>query len=391
MRATSGWSSGSSTASGFVRQTHGVDVFGMARETYHGYRVEHEPETGRAGQSAVHWLNVYEGTSPTPMFRVRMEVNWSYPLRLGAPGHPMDAQWELARDLGIRWVHGLIDLGRFEPGRTYEEERSEQWEAEFGDADLDDEVLRREVLVALKRMNRAEQGSGEIFDLDVDGVADVLGTSGTRVRGIVSELLMEGLAEPAAPTFGRGASDGSCRITGAGLQALRETSVEQTASIVYVDEIDSFSKVRRVPAASVRGLLSRGLLSLPEDEVKQKLCEIVGENFEHKDWGGERSDVFTTQIMHAGKRRAAAWLLKGPSAGPVMYPSSLGKRADQDLRLFTEPAELFLVQSNGRIDSAVIHRLRLLADERARRGEATFLCFIDGTDTARLLRAYWFL
>lgn len=49
------------------------------------------------------------------------------------------------------------------------------------------------------------------------------------------------------------------------------------------------------------------------------------------------------------------------------------------------------MQSNERIDSSVMHSMRLVADERARRGEASFLCFIDGTDTARLLRAYGLL
>jgi hypothetical protein len=122
--------------------------------------------------------------------------------------------------------------------------------------------------------------------------------------------------------------------------------------------------------------------------VKRHLCEVIGENYTQKDWGGERSDVFTTQVRRGGQRVPSAFLLKGPAGGPVMRPSDLGSRADQDLRLFTEPAELFVVQLNGRIDSSLVQRVRITADYHARTGGRTLLCFIDGTDTARILKAY---
>jgi streptomycin 6-kinase len=71
-----------------------------------------------------------------------------------------------------------------------------------------------------------------------------------------------------------------------------------------------------------------------------------------------------------------------------MRPSHLGSSADQDLRLLTEPAELFVVQFNGRIDSSVVQRVRITADYHARARGKTLLAFIDGTDTARILKAY---
>jgi len=195
----------------------------METEGYHEYRVDHEPET-RLGTEAVrdHWFNVYEDA--TLAFRVRMRVHWSFALQAGTPQTPLQRAAELAELLGRRWVHGLIDLGRFEPGRTYEEERDEKWNSQFGEAQLDDAALRLEALRALQCMNRVQQGTSEILSLDVDAVADVLGIRVDRVRGVLSELLLEGLAEGAAATFDKSPADGACRITGAGLRALREAT-----------------------------------------------------------------------------------------------------------------------------------------------------------------------
>lgn len=47
-----------------------------------------------------------------------------------------------------------------------------------------------------------------------------------------------------------------------------------------------------------------------------------------------------------------------------------------------------LSQSSGRVDSSVLQRLRIVADDHARRVGRTLLCVIDGTDTARILRAH---
>ena len=141
------------------------------------------------------------------------------------------------------------------------------------------------MLEALKRMMRAQTGS-EIPELDVDGVADVLGVDGDRVRSVLRELLLEGLAEPAAPHHGRSAQDGSCRITGDGLRALRERTDTAVAKVIHVDDIDSFERVRGVSPSDVVDMLEDELLPTPESEVKRLLCDIIGENYEHKDWGG---------------------------------------------------------------------------------------------------------
>lgn len=81
-------------------------------------------------------------------------------------------------------------------------------------------------------------------------------------------------------------------------------------------------------------------------------------------------------------------LLKGPAVGSVLYPAGLGKRGDQSLRLFGEPAELLIIQFNGKISPAVHALLREQAQARIARGQRTIVCVIDGPDTARILRAY---
>jgi hypothetical protein len=369
-----------------------ADIFGMEREVYQGFRIDHESATDVTKNYRDHRFNVGESSEPhQPVFRLRMRVHWEYAITVLPHGvDPVEGSANLAARLGLRWVHGLIDTDGFERGREYEEARTGEWEADFGSEDLGDEGLRRELLLALQRMNRMQSSSARILSLDVDGVGDVLGVPGDRVRGLMSELLLEGLIEEYAAAYGHGPEDGACRITGDGLRELKNAQGSTTsAAVVHVDEIDTFTLVRGTTASAVANMLPGGLLALPEADVKRALCEIIGENYEHKDWGGERSDVFTTQIQHRGRRVDAAILLKGPGVGrAVMYPSDLGKRADQDLRLFSEPAELFIVQFNGRIDSAVIQRVRITADDRARKHGSTMICFIDGTDTARLLTAY---
>ncbi len=70
--------------------------------------------------------------------------------------------------------------------------------------------------------HRAQQDTSAILWLDVDGVAAVLRTTPSRVQGTLADLLTERLAEPFAASHDRAESDGACRITRAGLRALRE-------------------------------------------------------------------------------------------------------------------------------------------------------------------------
>ena len=203
-----------------------MDLIG---ERYHGYRIVDEPERGH-GMSATHWFNVYDDNGEA--FRLAFSVHVDYALAYPDLGHPRDASRTLAKTLGTRWTHGLIDLARFERGEEYREERRADTS---GPAAVSEGDLRLGLLQALRRMRRAEvAGRSEILALDVDGVADVLGATGPELRGILSELIAEGLVEAAAASFGAAPEDGACAITGVGLQHLRELEDQRVATLPTV-------------------------------------------------------------------------------------------------------------------------------------------------------------
>lgn len=154
---------------------------------------------------------------------------------------------------------------------------------------------------------------------------------------------------------------------------------------VYVDDIDSFSKVRRIKPEDVKDLVPLGV---SEEKVKFSLAEIIGEKFVPKDWPGEKSDLYSSHVAMNGKRIDAAFLLKGPSV-KVLTIDKLGTRGNQILRLTKEPARLFVVQHIGKIDSDVIEHLEVsVAEQSRRRSILLYYCVMDGTDTARVLVAY---
>lgn len=154
---------------------------------------------------------------------------------------------------------------------------------------------------------------------------------------------------------------------------------------LYVDEIDSFEKVSRVSARVVKDKLP---LAIPEKEVKASFADIIGENFVHKDWPGEKSDLYSSHVIYNEKRTSTAFLLKGPSVKRLTI-DKCGKRGNQILRLVKEPAELFVVQHNGEIDTDVIEFLEICVSNLSRKkGAKLYYCVIDGVDTARVLKAY---
>lgn len=158
---------------------------------------------------------------------------------------------------------------------------------------------------------------------------------------------------------------------------------------LFIEDIDSFSKVRDVNPAMVSHLLKNGFVSLSEDQVQLFLEQILDVTFHRKDWGGEINDLYTANVIVNGARRATAFLLKGPGIGKrQMEISDCGKRGDQLVRLFNSPAELYVIQYIGPISDNVITDVNgKVAISRAS-GKETHFLIMDGQDTARLLYAY---
>lgn len=150
---------------------------------------------------------------------------------------------------------------------------------------------------------------------------------------------------------------------------------------LYVDDIDSFSHVSEIKAQDVDVDV---LQDISEAEVKTCLREIIGEHFDQPDWGGELNDLFTSRVRVDGQRVDSAFMLKGPSINSPMQIRDAGTRGDQIQRLFQSGAELFVVQFNGKIEDRTIQHIKDLAKAY----DAPKFCIIDGTDTARLLKAY---
>src|SRR5262249_35477412 len=89
-----------------------------------------------------------------------------------------------------------------------------------------------------------------------------------------------------------------------------------------------------------------------------------------------------------GKRRSAAFALKGRATKGPLTPKKMGKNGDQLGRLFTSEAQLFFVVYHSKIDEAVTQQMRAHALARALGGVRVYYCLIDGTDLARPVPPY---
>lgn len=152
---------------------------------------------------------------------------------------------------------------------------------------------------------------------------------------------------------------------------------------VFPMMLDSFAKMGDEPPPTAEEL--KHLLTIPETDIKHAFASILGEPFVPNDWGGERSDLVSTQLKWNGKQFAAALAFKGPAKSKRLTMADLGKNGDQISRLYSEPADIFLLQHCHEVASAVRDHMRAFS---TRVGRLRPFCIIDGGDTVRILRAY---
>jgi hypothetical protein len=157
---------------------------------------------------------------------------------------------------------------------------------------------------------------------------------------------------------------------------------------IYIDDIDSFSLAKEVTSAK----LGEIILPLPLLEIEIQTCfgEILGERFIPNHWGGEDSDLYTNQIKYRGQRLSTGFIFKGRGyKKPLLTISGLGKNGDQIVRLTAKTLDLYVVQYVGFIHQNVKEELDAHAKRAGdNKGKLVYYCLIDGTDTARLFRAY---
>ena len=159
---------------------------------------------------------------------------------------------------------------------------------------------------------------------------------------------------------------------------------------IYIDDIDSFKKVKNIDFDSIDHLLERNSrFERSEDEIQVGLEKILSEKFHKKDWGGEYNDLYTSNLIFQGERKSAAFLLKGKGErSPTMEIKHCGKNGDQLVRLLESPAELFFVQFVGNISESVIKDIDSKIKLHRYEGQQSYYCVINGADTARLMYAY---
>lgn len=152
---------------------------------------------------------------------------------------------------------------------------------------------------------------------------------------------------------------------------------------LFIEDIDEFEKVKDFHGDTSDWSDFMGRVS--EEVMKNFIASLLGDQ-SGKDWGGEFADHFTRHLHVAGRRCAAAFLLKGPgSKHQPMTFRQLGKNGDQIFRLSKLPADLFVLQHCHEITPAVLETLRnaIVQPHRSRR-----YLVIDGRDSYKLLLAY---
>ncbi len=151
---------------------------------------------------------------------------------------------------------------------------------------------------------------------------------------------------------------------------------------VYPSDIDQFSGIDF--AAPLAQAELAAVLQVSEERVKRAFADLIGELDVPKDWGGERSDLYTSRVFARRRQVSAAWLFKGPGYPRPMDVKALGKNGDQIDRLFTEPAELLVLQHCHQIKPSVVGMMDSYAHD-ARRPRSYMI--IDGADTGRILKS----
>lgn len=152
---------------------------------------------------------------------------------------------------------------------------------------------------------------------------------------------------------------------------------------LYVDDIDSFKKVRNIKKAHLLNIHS-----ISERQINRCICKILN-NVEKNDWGGERNDIFGSIVL-SGKRKPAAFALKGKGTRGILTLNKMGHKGDQVQRLFESSAEVHFLVYHDTIDERVCDQMQIMAIHKSviNGNKKIFYCIIDGSDLERLISVY---
>ena len=147
--------------------------------------------------------------------------------------------------------------------------------------------------------------------------------------------------------------------------------------------IDEFG-LQNYPSLDVEERDLLRLFRIPESKIKAAFGSILGLSNVPNDWGGENSDL-VADLTIRGYQARAAFAFKGPGGKRkpwMLHPGGMGKNGDQAIRLFSEHADLMVVQHCSDVASSVRHLMEALATKHGKR-----YMIIDGRNTVRILHA----
>lgn len=156
---------------------------------------------------------------------------------------------------------------------------------------------------------------------------------------------------------------------------------------ILPEDIEQFARMKDIIVASADEWMT-AMKTVPEAHVKSAIASLLTEPVKC-DWGGEENDHYSANVMVGGRRRTAAFLLKGPTRFQEMVPAMCGKNGDQIYRLTKAGADISVVQHAHTIGPAVRETVRSAVVTPGSRSRK--FCIIDGQATYRLLKAYGLL
>lgn len=171
------------------------------------------------------------------------------------------------------------------------------------------------------------------------------------------------------------------------VKSLKSKSSKRQIELITIDDIDNFKELlKNVNTKDLEGKYDSS--AFLEDDVENCFMEVIGEspNYKEMDGAHEMRDLFTDRIFINGRRQASSIMFKGRGVNGELRISNCGSGGNQLLKLSKNASsELFIVQHVNKINPDV---REALYDHLITHAAFTKIkiCFIDGLDTARILK-----
>jgi hypothetical protein len=149
------------------------------------------------------------------------------------------------------------------------------------------------------------------------------------------------------------------------------------SDIAPLDQAANETRASQGELTKLKGIL--------EADVKNAFAEIIGEAFIPKDAPSETSDLQTNRVWLNGQQVSAVFSFKGRGLPRPLTPGNFGKHGTQISKLFTEPADLIVIQHCDKVTNEVRHHMRAFA---TRISQLRPFLILDGSDTVRVLRHF---